>query len=376
MFNAKGFKLTLFTVVTGGMFPGWTKLQSAAAQGHEIASHTMTHTSLKGMAAANQITELRNSRDSINAHVPGRQCVTQAYPYCDRGTDSIALKYYIANRTCSGQIVSKNPSNFADISSVICGSTGSNSTTALNTQANSAAASNGWCVYLFHGVENDGGYSPIATSALQGNVDYMSSNPSKFWVETFGNVARYIRERTAASVRAVSRTADSIVLRVTDTLNDTLFNYPITIRRPLPAGWQTVKVTQGTGALASQTKDSNNITYVYFDAIPDAGNVVISRNTTAVRHEKTTISGSRAISLKRQGTYLALSGLPSDGRTFSIARFDLRGALLSRIGSIIPQGGEIFLPSVNGVPGFVIVEIVDLQSGLSSRLLMRSCVLP
>jgi oligosaccharide reducing-end xylanase len=122
LFNAKGCKLTLFTVITGGMFPGWTKLQSAASQGHEIASHTMTHKSLSGLTSSVETYELKNSKDSINAHIPGMQCITMAYPNCVEGTDTLNAKYYYAARTCSGQPVPKNPSNFSSISSILCGS--------------------------------------------------------------------------------------------------------------------------------------------------------------------------------------------------------------------------------------------------------------
>jgi peptidoglycan/xylan/chitin deacetylase (PgdA/CDA1 family) len=93
MFDQKQFKLTLFTVVTGGMFPGWKKLDSAAAKGHEVASHTMMHSDLSGLDNSKQEYELKNSKDSINAHIPGKQCITVAYPYCNQGNDSICQMY-------------------------------------------------------------------------------------------------------------------------------------------------------------------------------------------------------------------------------------------------------------------------------------------
>jgi peptidoglycan/xylan/chitin deacetylase (PgdA/CDA1 family) len=374
MFNEKAFKLTLFTVVSGGMFPGWQKLQSAASQGHEIASHTMTHTSLNGMSAANQTGELKNSRDSINAHIPGKQCVTLAYPYCDRGTDDLCNQYYIASRTCSGQIMPKSPTNFADISSIICGSqySSNNSTTALNNQANSAASSNGWCVYLFHGVENDGGYSPVSKATLQGHVDYLSQNPTKFWVETFGNVARYIRERNAVSVRTLSRTADSIVVRITDGLNDTIFNYPLTIRRPLPSGWQTIKVTQGTRMLAVQTKDSNNIRYLSFDAVPDSGDVVIAQNSTLTRWITGSDFGSGSdMKVKWRRNCLELSEFPTDGRMVSIAFFDLQGRQLCRISRVRLQKNTIIIPAYQRIQKCSILVINDHGNGQARRFLIK-----
>ena len=71
---------------------------------------------------------------------------------------------------------------------------------------NAAASNNGWCVYLFHGIDNDGGYSPVSTATLQGCVDYMDKNRQKFWIESFGNVIRYIRERNAVSIEEIAAT--------------------------------------------------------------------------------------------------------------------------------------------------------------------------
>jgi hypothetical protein len=376
MFNTKGYKLTLFTVVTGGMFPGWQKLQSAASQGHEIASHTMDHSDMSGMTAANQVFQLQNSRDSINAHIPGRQCITMAYPYCSRGIDSLAAKYYIACRTCSGQIIAKNPTNFADISSFGCGDQSSNnSTAALNTLANNAVSSGGWCVYLFHGIDNDGGYSPVTTATLQGGVDYMSANPLKFWVESFGNVARYIRERNATSVRTLLRTTDSIVVRLTDGLNDTIFNYPLTIRRPLPSEWQTFKVTQGANTISAQAKDSNNVRYLYFDAVPDSGDVIISRNMTAARYNSARGCDPDVIRVGWCRNSLVLSGLPTDGRTISITLFDLKGALLDRISGLTPQSETSILPPRFVAQNTTIIVIADPHADYIKRYLLQPQVM-
>ena len=122
---------------------------SAAADGHEIARHTVSHGSLKSMANTAQENELKRSQDSINAHIPGKQCITLAYPYCETGNEALCGKYYIASRTCSGQINDKSPSNFNQISSILCGSTTStrNSVSGINAGADDAAKSgDGVCI--------------------------------------------------------------------------------------------------------------------------------------------------------------------------------------------------------------------------------------
>jgi hypothetical protein len=275
MFNARGFKLTLFTVTS--WLSGWSNPQIAAS-GHEIASHTVTHPDLTTVSATQLTNELGNSKASIEANVTSQKCVTLAYPYCTVPNETTTAKYYIAARGCSGQLVPGTPPDFLNISSFVCGPQGSIQTAAqFNSQANAAASANAWCVYLIHAIDNDNGYSPLASATLQASVDYLSTNRNKFWVETFGNVVRYIRERNASSVVATSNSANSVALHVTNTLDNSIYNYPITLRRPLPAGWLAAAVSQNNQPITAKFVTINSTNYVMFDVVPNGGEVVIAK---------------------------------------------------------------------------------------------------
>jgi hypothetical protein len=275
MFNEFGYKLTLFTI-TGSTYPppNWTGLQNAASQGHEVASHTVTHPTL---TPSNEVAELANSQSAINAHITGSQCVTIAYPMCVPSTQSVTATYYIAGRHCQGFIEGNTPGNFYQISSLSCGSAGMMLTAAdFNAKFVSTAASKGWCVFLIHGIDSDGGYSPLSSAVLRSSLQYLDARRSTFWVSTFANVVRYIRERNDVNVTELSNSGDSITLQVTDTLNNAIYNYPLTIRRPLPAGWGSANVTQNGVAIPSSIVKVNSAAYVMFDAVPDGGDVVLS----------------------------------------------------------------------------------------------------
>jgi len=278
MFNAMGFKLTLFTVTTWLPGGSWSPLTNAASFGHEIASHTVTHPILSGLSNAQQTNELKNSQAAINANVPGQKCVTLAYPNCVEANEVITSQYYIAARGCSGQLVPSTPANFLNISSFVCGPQGSVQTAKnFNDLANSAATANAWCVYLIHAIDNDNGYSPLSGVTLQASVNYMNTNRNKFWVETFGNVVRYIRERNASSVAETSSGNDSITIRVTSNLDNTIYNYPITLRRPLPANWPAAAISQNNTPVSAQLVTINSTNYVMFDVVPDGGDIIISK---------------------------------------------------------------------------------------------------
>jgi oligosaccharide reducing-end xylanase len=275
MFHAAGLKITLFTVTS--WLGSWSQVQQAAAWGDEIASHTVTHPDLTTLSSTQLTTELANSQSTINSNVTNESCLTLAYPNCTVPSESATAQYYFAARVCSGQLVPSTPSDFLQISSYILGNTGSYTTGAsINALADNAYTAGKWCVYLTHAIDGDSGYSPLASSALQASVTYMTNNPNKFWVETFGNVVRYIKERNASSVTEISSTGSTVTVQVTNSLNNSIYNYPITIRRPLPAGWIGVTDSQNNQPIPATVVAVNSVSYLMFDAVPNGGNVVLS----------------------------------------------------------------------------------------------------
>jgi hypothetical protein len=284
MFNAKGFKMTLFTVTTWLPGGSWTPVQTAASFGHEVASHTVTHPYL-GIASDTTVTnELENSQTAINANVTSQKCVTIAYPYCNPPANIAAVaNCYIAARGCSGELVPATPANFMNISSFMCGTQGLLQYSDIVAKADAAAAAGSWCVYLIHAIDNEGnGYSPLPSTTLQASLNYLSANQSKFWVETFGHVFCYIRERDAASVLETSNTGDSITLQVTDDLDDSIYNYPITLRRPLPAKWPGAAVSQNNKSIPAQLINLNSTNYVMCDVVPNGGDVTLTKQVVTV----------------------------------------------------------------------------------------------
>ena len=285
MFNEYDFKLTLFTVINWG--PNWTGLQNAVSHGHEVASHTLSHPSLGTLSDSAQRIELANSRSIIDAHITGQQCVTLAYPNCVVGNTSIVKQYYFAARGCSGVIEGRTPGDFMNISSIICGALGSIKTSAdFNSRANSAMSSKGWCVYLLHGIDGDGGYSPLSSDTLRAGLEYLKANPDKFWVASFGTVAKYIRERNAASVSEIHATDDTIKVIESDTLDPAFYNCPLTIRRALPQGWSSAYVVQNSDTIASQIVKVDSTRFLMFDILPDNGVITFIRiRTTGLKSQ-------------------------------------------------------------------------------------------
>jgi peptidoglycan/xylan/chitin deacetylase (PgdA/CDA1 family) len=280
LYDQYNFKVTFFTIVS--LNPDWNGLRSAQKNGHEIASHTMTHTNLNTLPDTDQEKEQKDSQLEINTQLGNKSCVTLAYPYCAAGNKNITSGYYMSARGCSGQIENKTPGDFLNVSAMICGTQGAVSTMEqFNSNVNSATASNGWVVFLLHGINNDGGYSPVDSSELRKHLEYMRSNDDKFWVNTYGNVVRYIRERNAVTVHEVGNTDSLITFSVTHPLDSTLYNFPLTLKRPVPDGWTNFRVSQNGTVLPTKLVYENNKAYVIVDVVPNTGNVSI-RNTKII----------------------------------------------------------------------------------------------
>jgi hypothetical protein len=278
LFDKYNFKMTFFTVINWS--PNWTTLSKAAANGHEVASHTLSHANLSGLTDEQQTSELRDSKSSIESHITNQKCLTIAYPYCATGNTTLCKQYYLAARGCSGAVEPKTPTNFMNISSIICGSQGSiQRTSDFTSKFNSAANSKGLVVLLIHGIDNDGGYSSTSSTELNGALEYLNTNADKFWVPTFGDVARYIKERNCVSVKETSVSDTSISFSITDTLDNSVFDLPVTVRRQIPTGWDSLSVLQNGKVISYKFVDANSKKYVMMSVVPDSGTLVMKRIT-------------------------------------------------------------------------------------------------
>jgi hypothetical protein len=277
LFDEYGYKLTMYPCPLYN--PPWTSIQAAAAQGHEVGSHTVTHSDLSSLDNEGRIYELSQSQATINSYIPGNQCLTIAYPYCVEGNETLNAGYYIAGRTCASPIPNPStPPNLYMINCTIIGTAnGIDTTLEITAIDDEAALSGGWAVFLIHAIDGDNGYSPLSSTVLIESVEYLDAHRDTFWVNTFLNVVKYIKERDDVSVSETAGTDCNITLQVTDTLNDAIYNFPVTIRRPVPDGWAYVRVSQDGNMVDSSIVDVNSTRYCMFDVVPDGGEVVLLR---------------------------------------------------------------------------------------------------
>jgi peptidoglycan-N-acetylglucosamine deacetylase len=283
MFNEFDFDGTFYPVIDWN--PNWELFQAAVNEGHEVGSHSVSHRRLSDLSLEEQENELQHSKRAIEEKLSGQLCLSIAYPFCAPSDDALTRKHFLAARHCQGRIELPTPPDMMNISSIICGDQGSvNSMEHFAQTFEQAETSNGWCVFLLHGIDNDGGYSSLASDVFRQSLTFLDQNRENYWVGTFIDVVRYIKQRDAVTLFQTDSTDNRFVVKLTDGLDNEIYQQPLTIRRILPESWSgEVKVQQQGKLLECRKLDIDGKTYLEFSAVPDTGDIEIVHLGAVVR---------------------------------------------------------------------------------------------
>ena len=290
MFDKYGYKAT-FNIVTnwangggGNGMLNWSGVQKLAEAGHEIASHSDSHPQNGAMP----VSEINSSKGTLNNKVSQKYgIVTLAYPNCNTPGDNQVLQSYVVGRICNGSwkggpdIMGKNgPSNWAASSALMTGDQG---TSDFKGNMNKAAEQGGWVAFLTHGFTTGSNgfanYSPTDANAMEGALQHAQQNDGNFWVAPMGYVAMYIKERNASKIEPQDGgAANSMTFKLSHTIADNIskYDYPLSIK--VKTSWSNVEVTQDGAKLESKVDGG----YVYFDAVPNAGSIVVKDANASV----------------------------------------------------------------------------------------------
>ena len=266
LFDKYGYKATFNLVVNWN--PDWSGFGNMAKNGHEIASHSNTH-------GNNMSGEEASSKKAIEGKIQQKYgIITLAYPNCNVPNESAVLQNYIVGRICNSgnSIVGKDgPSNWAQVPAIMTGPNGSND---FKGPMGSVVNSSSWVSFLTHGFsgKNNGNanYSPTDIGLIEDALKYAQQNDKDIWVAPMGHVAMYIKERKAAKIEASG--SGTITVKLTHSIKDNVsdYDYPLSIR--VKYDGSKAEVTQAGAKLESKIDGG----YVYFDAVPNAGDIVIS----------------------------------------------------------------------------------------------------
>jgi len=271
LFDKYGYKGTFNVVVNWN--PDWSGFGNMAKNGHEIASHSNTH-------GQNMSGEEASSKQAIAGKIQQKYgIITVAYPNCNVPNKSAVQQNYVIGRICNGSWQSQpdmmgkdGPSDWTMASAIMTGSTGTND---FKGNMQKAVQQGGWIAFLTHGFENKNNgsatYSPTPLSAIEDGLKWAQQNDKDIWVAPMGHVAMYIKERKASKAD-VSTSGSTTTVKLTHNIADNIskYDYPLTLK--VKTSLSKATVTQGGASLESKIDGG----YVIFDAVPNAGDIVIA----------------------------------------------------------------------------------------------------
>ena len=283
LFKKYGYKATFFLVYNWN--PNWSGFQGLADEGHEIGSNSNSHPN-------NMTGEEASSKNNIAGKIKQKYgIITVAYPNCNVPDETAVLQNYVAGRICNGSwkgiddvMGTDGPDTWSIVPALMTGAEGSvRSTSDFTGKMQAAIQKNGWVAFLtngFQGKQNgNANYSPTDINAIDGALRWAQQNDKDIWIAPLGHVAMYIKERNASTFELKGSDTRTRTYSLTHNIADNVspYDYPLSLRVPLPEGWSDVEVRQN-GAKLEHKVDGG---YVYFDAVPNAGDIVVQRVLSA-----------------------------------------------------------------------------------------------
>ena len=267
----------------------WDDLKQYAKQGHEIGSHTITHPYLAVLDEENMLYELEKSKTDILTHLGAYHTFSAEGPY---GTEDPRVmecinRIYPVTRNRMQEPYLEELNRSSKISPQLHGDKeyvqwqrGAYTRTSLSEMKawvdTAVVQRNTWLVLVFHGIDGIG-WEAVDSELLDSYFQYIKSQEEDVWVATFGNVARYMRQRMSAQVD--TKVSDNMVsVELTHQLDTSMYNIPLTLKTYLPTEWDAVKIRQGDNEQSIKTTNDTQGVYVQYDAYPNQHTIEINKS--------------------------------------------------------------------------------------------------
>jgi peptidoglycan/xylan/chitin deacetylase (PgdA/CDA1 family) len=264
----------------------WDMAKALAAQGHEFASHMVTHPYMAALDEPNMLYELQKSREEILNHLGPKYTFSAECPY---GTeDERAMEYahkvypalrnrmpekYLLELNRSSRKTAVNPSN-----EYVQWQRGATTKTPLSMMKGwvdtMADQKNIWLVLVIHGVQGIG-WEALTTQCIDEYFHYIKSKENDVWIATFGDVARYMRERMNAVIKSTG-VSGKITVTITHTLDKSMYDLPLTLKTTVNSDWKEVVVKQGNKSAKIKTQRAASSNFVLYQAEPNGGEIEIT----------------------------------------------------------------------------------------------------
>ena len=258
----------------------WADFQKVLDAGHDVQSHSYTHLHDTNLTS---VAEYTNNIALIEGHLPGHKVVAIAYPggalKC-KCTAREAMKYHIGARGANTFINEAGKINYQSAASshgespVLDPSNRYYLGNLVNKESPYPIYYRGWNCHHSHNLLAG---EAIGNSYREGVLTLMSFYATNnVWMTGFSDVLKYGQERDTASIETKVNTNGRVVLDLKDHMDDSIFDYPLSLVLRVPDAWTvSARVVQGTATNVVSVRTSGDVRSIMFDAIPDRGEIEI-----------------------------------------------------------------------------------------------------
>jgi peptidoglycan/xylan/chitin deacetylase (PgdA/CDA1 family) len=261
----------------------WEDYRSYAQDGHEIASHTVTHPRLAILDEPNMLYELEQSKADIIKFLGEKSTFSAECPYGteDERVMEYAHKIYPAlrNRMPEPWLEELNRSSKGEpgASSKEYVQWQRGPLTNINMEIMKSwvdtclAHDNIWLVLVFHGVDGIG-WEPRTGDELREYFSYMKAREKDLWVATFADVTKYLRERKNTVIQNDFED-DQITIKLTSDLDHSIYDIPLTLKTYIPREWNEIDILDQSKTIEFEIKEDEFGKYALYN-IPSSTNEI------------------------------------------------------------------------------------------------------
>ena len=253
-----------------------------------IVSHSLTHdynNSNGGGWLNDYENEVLKSQEVFRMIFPKQRVLTFAYPVYSSTTGiwgtsqwSDESKVFVGETYISGRGGSTVPTPVTGESDwkLISGQSMSQSNLdKILSYIDSSIANKELAIIYCHKVCEDTDTPPSQTvtkSYMRSICEKVASytESGKAWGTFYEDAVLYLREAQSASV-SVLGDVNGLSVTLSDTMDDDIYNYPLTVRISVPMSWAAVKITQNGKVGYAFAKDVNGNLVIDADIVPDGG---------------------------------------------------------------------------------------------------------
>lgn len=265
----------------------WDDFRRDAKLGYEFASHSITHASMPGLDSVNIAYELTKSKEEMRNQMGEKYTFSTEVPYGyenDR-VMQIAYKIYPALRnrmpepwlTELDRPSKKTPA--VNTKDYVQWQRECNTHAPLPLMKSwvdtAVARKDTWLVLVIHGVDGLG-YEALSDTLLNNYFHYIKNDENKLWIATFGDVARYMRERKASTVD--NKTVGSkIIVTLNHSLDKSMYYLPLTLKTYVDPAWSKAAIRQGKSLRHANVHKDGKGSYIEYRANANGTPITVSR---------------------------------------------------------------------------------------------------